>query len=138
MNKASHIVTTVTLMLSLSTLVSIGQAEEPKTLPATSSAAFVPSAERGKGIFKSLCAHCHHITYDESRIGAPGLKGVLERHDTSWLNHWIRSPEAFAKVDETAKDLITSNKFGLAMPTLPAMHDDNKRADVIAYLKTLQ
>ncbi len=135
MNTASHIITTVTIMLSLSTLVPIGQAEEPNT---TSSAAFIPSAERGKGIFKAFCAHCHHITYDESHIGAPGLKGVLERHDASWLNHWIRSPEAFAKIDKTAKDLIDSNKFGLAMPTLPAMHDDDKRADVIAYLKTLQ
>ena len=138
MNTASHIVTTVTIMLSLSSLVSVSKAEESTVIPAVSSAAFVPSAERGKGVFKSLCAHCHHITYDESRIGAPGLKGVLERHSESWLNHWIRSPEAFAKVDETAKDLIESNKFGLAMPTLPAMHDDNKRADVIAYLKTLQ
>lgn len=138
MNAAPLIVTTVAIMLSLSSLVSVGTAEESDVLPAVSSAAFTPSAERGKGIFKSLCAHCHHITYDESRIGAPGLKGVLERHSESWLNHWIRSPETFAKVDEAAKNLIESNKFGLAMPTLPAMHDDDKRADVIAYLKTLQ
>jgi cytochrome c2 len=138
MNTASHIVTTVTIMLSLSSLVSVSKAEESTVITAVSSAAFVPSAERGKGVFKSLCAHCHHITYEESPIGAPDLKGVLERHDVSWLNHWIRSPEAFAKVDEIAKGLITSNKFGLAMPTLPAMHDDDKRADVIEYLKTLQ
>ncbi len=138
MNTVPHIVTTVTIMFSLSTFVPTSQAEEPSALPATSSAAFVPSAERGKGIFKSLCAPCHLITSDKSRIGASGLKGVLERHDESWLNDWIRSPEAFAKTDKTAKDLLGSNKFGLAMPTLPAMYDDNNRADLIAYLKTLK
>ena len=92
----------------------------------------------GKALFESVCAHCHNISYDDSAIGAPGLKGVLERHDTAWLNLWIKSPEAFAKTNETAKDLISSNKFGLAMPTLPTVQDDAKRAAIIDYLKTLK
>ena len=95
-------------------------------------------ATSGKATFDTICSHCHETTYEDSRIGAPGLQGVLERHDEAWLNQWIKGPENFAKVDETAKDLIESNKFGLAMPTLPAMMDDQKRADVIEYLKTLK
>jgi len=98
----------------------------------------IASEINGKAHFDTICSHCHNITYDESRIGAPGLKGVLERHDEEWLNHWIKSPESFAKVDGKAKDLISSNKFGLAMPTIPAMQDDQARADIIAYLKTLK
>ncbi|MES0372591.1 MAG: hypothetical protein ABUK11_09995, partial [Mariprofundaceae bacterium] len=73
-----------------------------------------------------------------SRVAAPGLKGVLERHNEKWLNQWLKSPEAFAKVDETAADLITSNKYGLKMPTLPEMQSAQNRADMIAYLKTLK
>jgi len=95
-------------------------------------------AKRGAETFKTICAHCHTTTYDDSRIGAPGLRGVLERHDEAWLNHWIKEPETFAKTDVAAKDLISSNKFGLAMPTLPAMQDEQNRADIIEFLKTLK
>lgn len=96
-----------------------------------------PSAARGKADFEAICAHCHQITYDESSVGAPGLKDVVERHSPEWLNHWIKSPEAFAKEDETAAALAGSNKYGLIMPTLPQMQDDARRADIIEYLKTL-
>ena len=107
-------------------------------LVAEESADLKPSAVRGAKIFESICAHCHLISYEESRVGAPGLKGVLERHDAAWLNQWIKSPEAFAKVDETAGALLGSNKYGLKMPTLPEMQDAKHRADVIEYLKTLK
>lgn len=99
---------------------------------------FTPDAARGAASFEAICAHCHLITYDESRVAAPGLKGVLERHDATWLNQWLKSPEAFAKVDETAADLLGSNKYGLKMPTLPEMQNAQNRADMIAYLKTLK
>jgi len=97
-----------------------------------------PDAARGAKIFDSICAHCHLISYEESKVAAPGLKGVLERHDVKWLNQWIKSPEAFAKVDETAAALLGSNKYGLKMPTLPEMQDPQNRADIIEYLKTLK
>jgi len=97
-----------------------------------------PDAARGAKIFQTICTHCHTVTYDESRVGAPGLKGVLERYDAKWLHQWLKSPEAFAKVDETAADLLGSNKYGLKMPTLPEMQDKNNRADIIAYLETLK
>jgi len=93
---------------------------------------------RGKVLFNTTCFVCHNITYNDSAVGAPGLRGVLDRHDEAWLNSWIKGPEAFAKVNDTAKALISSNKFGLVMPTLPAAQDDLKRADIIAYLKTLK
>jgi len=94
--------------------------------------------QAGQKLFESICAHCHNITYEESRIGAPGLQDVLERHDEAWLNQWIKSPETFAQNDVTARDLIDSNRFGLAMPTLPAMQNEESRQAVIEYLKTLK
>lgn len=92
----------------------------------------------GELLFNGLCKHCHTITYDESVIGARGLQSVLERYDEAWLNQWIKNPESFAKTNVAARDLIDSNAFGLAMPTLPMMQDDANRAAIIEYLKTLK
>ncbi len=99
---------------------------------------FTPDPARGGKVFKTICAHCHTVTYDESRVGAPGLKGVFERHDEVWLDQWLKSPEAFAKVDETAADILGSNRYRLKMPTLPEMQDEKRRADIITFLKTLK
>lgn len=107
-------------------------------LQAAEESGFSPDAARGARIFDSICSHCHLITHEMSKVGAPGLKGVLGRRDVKWLNQWIRSPEAFAKTDEAASKLIASNKYGVKMPTFPEMQDDHNRADIIEYLKTLK
>ena len=107
-------------------------------LAAEESGGFKPDAARGAKTFESICAHCHLTTYDESRIGAPGLMGVLDRHDAKWIDQWLSGPEAFAKVNETARDILGSNKYGVKMPTFPEMQDSKNRADVIEYLKTLK
>ncbi len=96
------------------------------------------SLERGKELFTNICSHCHNISYEYSTIGASGLQGVLERHDETWINTWLTSPEALAKTDVAAQNLAESNPFGLTMPTLPAMQDENNRRAVIEYLKTLK
>jgi len=113
-------------------------ADTPDSAPEPQALETPPSAKEGQKLFESICAHCHHTTYDESRIGAPGLRGVLERHDEAWLNNWIKGPEAFAQKDETARALIDGNRFGLAMPTIPAMQNEENRKAVIEYLKTLK
>lgn len=95
-------------------------------------------AKHGKEIFDSICVHCHRTDYDASVVGAPGLRGVLERHSAEWINSWISSPEAFAKIDSDAKDLIGSNPYGLKMPTIPEMQVEQNRKDIIEYLKTLK
>jgi len=136
-----HLYSLLCASLILSTYLSIGQAHAEDASQANTEAEATteqPSAERGQKIFESVCFHCHKTTYDESAIGAPGLRGVLERHEASWINQWLKSPETFAQKDDTAKDLITSNKFGLAMPTLPVTQDAGRRADIIEYLKTLK
>lgn len=93
---------------------------------------------RGEAIFKRICAHCHRTDYEESRVKAPGLRDVLERHDEAWLHNWLKNPAAFAKKDEAAKALVEGHPYGLTMPTLPEMQDAGNRADIIAYLKTLK
>lgn len=95
-------------------------------------------AANGAKIFESFCAHCHQVTDKESRTGAPGLADVLSRHDEAWINQWIKSPETLVLTDHKALELSKSNRFGLVMPTLPAMQEEKNRQDVIAYMKTLK
>jgi len=96
------------------------------------------NADHGREIFTTICAHCHNITHETSAVGAPGLQGVLDRHTAEWIDHWIHSPEEFAKTDPTAKKLIGSNPYGLTMPTLPETQDAQNRRDIIEFLKTLK
>lgn len=93
---------------------------------------------RGKQIFETICAHCHYTTSERSPVGAPGLKGVTKRRSLAWINQWLQGPEAFAATDETAKKVIAANPTGLIMPAYPEMKNAQNRADIIAYLKTLQ
>lgn len=94
-------------------------------------------AEHGREIFNAICSHCHNLTHETSSVGAPGLKGVLDRRSEEWVNHWITSPEEFAKKDPTAKKLVQSNPYGLTMPTLPETQSPQNRRDIIEFLKTL-
>ena len=127
-------------MVALCLTASFPHAEEATESASTKAQATSPeiTAEQGKQLFNSFCKHCHNITYDESTTGAPGLRGVLERHDEAWINQWLKNPESFAKTNETARDLIDSNRFGLIMPTLPSMQNENNRLAIIEYLKTLK
>jgi len=105
---------------------------------ALESPSFQASAERGKKIFDAVCVHCHHLTHEISAVGCPGLQGVLTRHNADWLNHWLTSPESFAKTDSKAKEVVAANPYGLVMPTLPEMSKEHDRLDMLEFLKTLK
>jgi len=98
----------------------------------TSSAAMAADAVAGKVIFDRLCIHCHS-TGEDSKF-APNLKGIGERRDAVWLNKWLKSPKEVLKYDEYAQQLLENNEYPLVMPSFPSMKDDEKRANVIAYL----
>jgi len=94
----------------------------------------VGDASAGKATFDHLCLYCH--TNDEDRTIGPSLEGIGERRSVAWLNAWLKNPDDMIKKDMDAKDVRDNNKYNMAMPTLPIMQDDVKRADVIAYLLT--
>jgi len=110
----------------------------PDVATASTGGSNAPDMLHGKLIFDTICSHCHHADHTSSGVGAPGLMDVLERHDEAWINQWISGPEAFSQKDETAKALVESNPFGLIMPTLPEMQEEQNRKDIIAFLKTLK
>ncbi|MDX8381258.1 MAG: cytochrome c [Ghiorsea sp.] len=141
LKKYQHYICTSIALLGLTSAANSAEIVPTENLTETTpiaNAQPVVSMEKGKLLFNSICIHCHRTTYEESPIGAPGLQGVLERHDEAWLNQWIKGPEVFAETNVPARDLIDGNRFGLAMPTLAAMQDEHNRLAVIEYLKTLK
>lgn len=92
-------------------------------------------ATGGEKIFNEVCSHCHNATHD-AKIG-PGLAGVTGRRSIEWINAWLKNPGELIKTDEYAKSLHESNKYGMTMPAIPDMKDDEKRASIIEFLKTL-
>jgi len=92
--------------------------------------------DAGKKIFNQICSYCHKTNYDD-KFG-PGLAGISERRNNAWLNAFLLDPEKMIKNDEYAQSLKENNSYNLTMPKLRDMQDEQKRADVVAYLETLQ
>lgn len=98
--------------------------------------AWAADVAAGKVIFDSVCAYCHRTDYDD-KFG-PGLAGIKDRVSDEWLNAFLQDPEAMVKTDEHAKALREANTWGMTMPKIPEMQKDDARANVIAYIKTLE
>ncbi|MDQ6952736.1 MAG: cytochrome c [Mariprofundaceae bacterium] len=92
------------------------------------------NTEQGKNIFQSVCIHCHGMGGEQKF--APDLTGIGTRRDVAWLNAWLKNPSEVLKHDRYAQALLGKNKYGIHMPQIPDMQDDEKRANVIAYLLT--
>jgi len=99
--------------------------------------ASIGDKKRGKVIYDNLCAYCHKLNGAKSLVGAFGLQDIGSRRSDAWLNSWLKAPGEFAKKNVDAKELIDDENAILVMPTLPDMQDEQKRLDVIEYIKTL-
>ena len=97
-------------------------------------AASAADVEAGKKLYSQICFYCHKNTYDD-KFG-PGLAGILDRRDEAWLHEFLKNPSEMARKDEDAKGM--SEGYAVSMPTLPEMQDEQKRADIIAYMATLE
>jgi len=94
--------------------------------------AWAGDVKQGGHIFKSVCIYCHGMGGVEKF--APDLTGIGSRRDVAWLDAWLKNPSKLLKNDRYAQALLGKNKYGIHMPQIPSMKDDDKRADVIAYL----
>ncbi|MDD1642572.1 MAG: SCO family protein [Methylococcaceae bacterium] len=73
------------------------------------SAQSLPKSSRGEEIFRSRCAACHSLG-NEDGLG-PGLLGVTQRRDRTWLANWIKTPDKLlAEKDTIALDLFKRYK----------------------------
>jgi len=89
-------------------------------------------ASAGKVIFEHSCLYCH-TSNEDSKFG-PSLKHVGERRSEAWLHAWLKNPAEMIKNDVDAKVVRGNNQYNMTMPALPDMQDEQKRADMIAYL----
>jgi cytochrome c len=88
-------------------------------------AAGAPDAAKGKQAFQAQCAVCHNADNDQKKMG-PGLKGLFKKAKMA-NGKKVSDAAVRAKLDEG----------GNGMPAYKDMLNDQEKADVIAYLKTL-
>lgn len=60
-------------------------------------------ALQGEEIFTTNCTACHKM--DKRHVG-PGLGGIVERRNPTWVMNMILNPENMVKEDPIAKDLL--------------------------------
>lgn len=94
--------------------------------------AWAADAKAGEELFKTLCVFCHAAD-GGAKVG-PSLTGVSQRQTAEWLDQWLKNPREMLKTDAYAQEIKANNKYNMTMPSIPAMKDDVKRADMIAYL----
>ncbi len=82
-------------------------------------------AAKGKSAFEDNCAVCHNVASDEKKMG-PSLKGLFKRPT---LKNGKKGTEGNV--------LAGINAGGNGMPAYADMLNDEEKANVLAYLKTL-
>jgi cytochrome c len=98
--------------------------------------------EAGKQAFRSICSLCHDAAEGRNRVG-PSLFGVVGRKtgsvpgysysDANRNSGITWTPEVLDRYLVAPQVVVPGTKMGY-----PGMKDDQKRADLIAYLATLK
>jgi cytochrome c len=97
--------------------------------------------EAGKQVFKSICNLCHEAIAGKNRVG-PSLYGVVGRHsgtvpgfnysDANKASNLVWTVDVLNKYLADPQKIVPGTKM-----TYAGLKDDQKRADLIAYLSTL-
>ncbi|MFL5257557.1 MAG: c-type cytochrome [Rhodopila sp.] len=96
----------------------------------------------GKTLFRSICTLCHSTALGENKVG-PSLFGIVGRHsgsvpgysysDANKNSRIIWTVDVLDKYLINPQAVVPGTKMGY-----PGQKDDQKRADIIAYLATLK
>jgi cytochrome c2 len=89
-------------------------------------------AAKGKTLFMSKCAVCHHLF---KIVQGPALAGVLERGpwaDRKQLYEWIRNPEGFMKKSAYTQEL--KKIYTIPMQPFPSITDEEIDL-ILAYIE---
>lgn len=119
-------------------------------LSQAATAALAQDVASGAHVYQQKCYYCHSITSDKkSRVGPP-LYGIVGRHaaHTQHFDYTQALKDAHAREkgglvwDEAHLNAFLADPQklapGSAMTADNAVTDDNDRADLIAFLKTLK
>ena len=99
-------------------------------------------ADAGARVFKSQCATCHAVTAGKNLVG-PSLAGVVGRKagDVAGFRYSTANKAADFVWDEAKLDPYLANPKAVIPGTsmlYSGLKNDEQRADLIAYLATLQ
>lgn len=98
-------------------------------------------AVKGEAVFKAKCAFCHGVAAGEKKMG-PTMAGIygMKAGTADYAKYVGLKDVDFVWDDESLDGFIASPKAFLGGPTSMGtiMKDEQARADVIAYLKTLK
>lgn len=87
-------------------------------------------AQDGEKLFKSYCASCHYT--GENVLVGPGMKGVTEKYEMSWILEWVKNSQALVKSGD-AQAVAVYEKFNkVVMPNQP-VNDEEIKA-IFAYV----
>jgi cytochrome c2 len=84
---------------------------------------------KGKALFNSNCAACHHL--DKPMTG-PSLRGVTDRLDRDWLHKWIHNSSEVIKSGDAYANKIFAEYKGSVMTPFPHLSDADID-DILAY-----
>ena len=84
-------------------------------------------AGKGKDVFEQNCSVCHNADSAEQKIG-PGLKGLFKKAE-------LRNKKKVS--DANVLDFINKGSPEAGMPGFADQLNDQEKADLIAYLKSL-
>src|SRR5690606_22962919 len=84
---------------------------------------------KGKALFNSNCAACHHL--DKAMTG-PSLRGVTDRLDRDWLHKWIYNSSEVIKSGDAYANKIFAEYKGSVMTPFPHLSETDID-DILAY-----
>ena len=123
-------------------LVVVAIATLAPTIHAAESTSDMPDIEHGKASFNTMCSVCHSVQKTGGPVEGPNLLGLVGRQAASQAEFAKYSPALKASNliwSEDTLDRFLVNPMAMVPGTLMPMliADDKTRADVIAYLATL-
>ena len=110
-------------------------------LTGSTTASFAADPAAGQQIFKAQCSICHSVAPSQNRVG-PTLFGVVGRRSGSVPGFQYTADHLKLDLtwDDANLDKYLANPRAMVPDTsmiYAGLKDDSKRADLIAYLKTL-
>jgi protein SCO1/2 len=90
----------------------------------------LPVMGKGETLYRSRCDSCHSLG-SEDGIG-PGLAGVTQSRDRTWLRRWIKEPDKMIEEKEPLATMLYAKYKQVAMPNLKL--DDSEVEQIIGFL----
>ena len=84
---------------------------------------------KGKALFNTNCAACHHL---DKKMTGPALRGVGDKYEKEWLHDWVHNSSAMVKAGDARALAIFEEFNGSVMTAFPQLSNEDID-NIIAY-----